>query len=161
LIHGGSGGVGHFAVQFAKAKGAHVATTVSGRRVDFARSLGADQVIDYETQRFERQVGEVDMVFDLVGGDIQDRSWNVLKANGILVSTLKEPSQAQATERGARGVRYTVEESGADLAVIAKLIDTGTVKPRIAKTFPLDEAVAAQLFLEKAHPAGKVVLLVS
>jgi NADPH:quinone reductase-like Zn-dependent oxidoreductase len=161
LIHGGSGGVGHFAIQFAKAKGARVATTVSGQRVAFARELGADQVIDYQTQRFENEVEEVDLVFDLVGGDAQQRSWRVLKRGGIMVSTLAEPSQQAAAERKARGTRYTVAESGADLAEIAGLIDAGKVKPVIAKTFPLAEAAAAQQYLEKSHPAGKVVLVVA
>jgi len=160
LIQGGSGGVGHFAVQFAKAKGAHVATTVSGQHVDFARRLGADQVIDYKTQRFEDEVEDVDMVFDLIGGETQDRSWSVLKRGGILVSTLTQPSQEKAAERGARGMRYTVEESGADLSEIARLIDSGRVRPIVARTFPLEQAAEAQRFLEKEHPAGKVVLTV-
>jgi NADPH:quinone reductase-like Zn-dependent oxidoreductase len=161
LIHGGSGGVGHFAIQFAKAKGARVATTVSTEHVAFARELGADQVIDYKRQRFEDEVGEVDLVYDLVGGETQERSWRVVKKAGVLVSTLTEPSQALAAERSARGLRYTVEESGENLAEIARLIDAGRVKPVIAKTFPLEEAVAALQFLEKEHPAGKVVLTVS
>ena len=161
LIHGGSGGVGHFAVQFAKAKGAHVATTVSGRNAAFARQLGADQVIDYEMQRFEDEVANLDMVFDLVGGETQDRSWSVLKRGGILVSTLARPSQEKAAERGVRAIRYTAEESGSDLDEIGAMIDSGKVKPTVARTFPLEEAAAAQQFLEKEHPAGKIVLIVS
>jgi NADPH:quinone reductase-like Zn-dependent oxidoreductase len=161
LIHGGSGGVGHFAVQFAKAKGAHVATTVSGQHAEFARKLGADQVIDYKTPRFEDEIEEVDMVFDLIGGETQDRSWSVLKKGGSLVSTLTQPSRDKAAARGARGMRYTVEESGADLSEIARLIDVGQVKPVVAKSFPLDQAAQAQQFLEQKHPAGKVVLAVS
>jgi NADPH:quinone reductase-like Zn-dependent oxidoreductase len=161
LIHGGSGGVGHFAIQFAKAKGARVATTVSSGHVDFARELGADQVIDYKKQRFEDEVSQVDMVYDLIGGETQERSWQVLKKGGVLVSTLTEPSQARAAELGVRGLRYTAEESGENLAEIGRLIDAGRVKPIIAKTFPLEEAAAALQFLEKQHPAGKVVLTVS
>jgi NADPH:quinone reductase-like Zn-dependent oxidoreductase len=160
LIHGGSGGVGHFAIQFAKAKGAHVITTVSAPNRDFVRRLGADEVIDYQAQRFEDEVGAVDLVFDLVGGEIQERSWQVLKKGGLLVSTLNEPSQEQAAARGARGLRYTVTESGADLATIAELIDAGMVKPVITRTYQLKEAAAAERFLEQEHPAGKVVLSV-
>ncbi len=158
---GGTGGVGHFAVQFAKARGAHVATTVSGRNAAFARQLGADQVIDYEMQRFEDEVANLDMVFDLIGGETQDRSWSVLKRGGILVSSLAQPSQEKAAERGVRALRFTAEESGADLDEIGGLIDSGKVKPAIARTFPLEEAAAAQQFLEKEHPAGKVVLIVN
>jgi NADPH:quinone reductase-like Zn-dependent oxidoreductase len=160
LIHGGSGGVGHFAIQFAKAKGAYVITTVSSSHVDFVRRLGADKVIDYKKERFEAEVGDVDLVFDLIGGETQERSWAILKRGGILISTLNEPSREMAAARGARGKRYTAAESGADLAEIAALIDSGKVKPVIAKTFPLEEAAAAQQFLERQHPAGKVILTV-
>ena len=160
LIHGGAGGVGHFAIQFAKAKGAHVITTVSATHVDFVRRLGADEVIDYQAQRFEDVIAEVDLVFDLVGGETQERSWKVLKRGGVLVSTLTEPSQDDAAARGARGLRYTVTESGADLATIGELIDAGKVKPVITKTYQLKEAAAAERFLEQEHPAGKVVLSV-
>jgi NADPH:quinone reductase-like Zn-dependent oxidoreductase len=160
LIHGGSGGVGHFAIQFAKAMGAHVTTTVSAQHREFVRRLGADEVIDYQAQRFEEVVDEVDMVFDLVGGEIQERSWKVLKQGGMLVSTLNEPSQQQAIARGARGLRYTVTESGADLAAIGELIDAGRVKPFVTRTYQFREAAAAERFLEQEHPAGKVVLSV-
>jgi NADPH:quinone reductase-like Zn-dependent oxidoreductase len=158
LIHGGSGGVGHFAIQFAKFKGAHVTTTVSGQHAQFVRELGADVVVDHEKQRFEDETDEVDVVFDLVDGETQERSWQVLKRGGVLVSTLKEPSRERAAERGARACRYTTQESGADLAEIGRLIDTGKVKVIVTKTFPFEEAAAAQQFLEREHPAGKVVL---
>ncbi len=160
LIHGGSGGVGHFAIQFAKAKGAHVITTVSAPPIDFVRRLGADEIIDYKAQRFEDVIDEVDLVFDLVGGEAQERSWQVLKQGGLLVSTLNEPSRQKAAARGARGLRYTVGESGADLAAIGELIDAGKVKPVVTRTYPLNEAAAAERFLEHEHPAGKVVLAV-
>ena len=91
LIHGGSGGVGHFAIQFAKAKGARVLTTVSTNHIDFARDLGADVVIDYKTQRFEEHARDLDMVFDLIDGEFRARSWRLLKRRGVLVSTLTEP----------------------------------------------------------------------
>lgn len=161
LIHGGSGGVGHFAVQFAKERGARVSTTVSGPHVPFARQLGADQVIDYKSQKFEDEVSDVDLVFDLVAGETQDRSWQVLKPGGTLISTLAQPSQDRAAAIGGRGARYTVHESGAELAAIADLIDAGKVRPTVARTFALAEAAAAQQFLETEHPTGKVVLTVS
>jgi NADPH:quinone reductase-like Zn-dependent oxidoreductase len=161
LIHGGSGGVGHFAVQFAKAKGAFVATTVSSQQLEFVRHLGADQAIDYQAQRFEDVLEKVDVVFDLVGGETQQRSWQVLKQRGVLVSTLTEPSKEQAAAHGAKGLRYTVTESGADLTTIGGLIAAGEVRPVITKTYQLQEAAAAQEFLEHQHPPGKVVLSIS
>jgi hypothetical protein len=94
------------------------------------------------------------MVFDLIAGETQERSWSVLKRGGILVSTLAQLSKQKAAERGARGMRYTAEESGADLSEIAKLIDAGQVKPVIAKVFPLAQAMQAQQFLETGHAAG-------
>jgi NADPH:quinone reductase-like Zn-dependent oxidoreductase len=161
LVQGGSGGVGHFAIQFAKAKGAHVITTASAAHIDFLRRLGADQVIDYEAQRFEEIVAEADVVFDLIGGEVQERSWQVLKKGGVLVSTLNEPSKEKAAAAGTRGMRYTVTESGEDLRAIIELIDAGQVKPVVTKTYQLGEAAAAQQFLEHEHPAGKVVLSIN
>lgn len=160
LIHGGSGGVGHFAVQFAKARGAFVATTVSTANVAFARELGADQVIDYKTQRFEDEVRDIDMVFDLVAGETQERSWRVLRPGGILVSTLTAPPEDKARAHQVRGMRYTVVESCAELAEIAALIDDGKVRPTVSMTFPLREAKAAQQLLEAGHVRGKVALAV-
>jgi NADPH:quinone reductase-like Zn-dependent oxidoreductase len=161
LIHAGSGGVGHLAIQFAKAKGAYVITTVSKDHLDFVRQLGADEVVDYKKQRFEDTVRDIDMVYDLLGGETQDRSWGVLKKGGILVSTLNAPSPEKAAAHGIRGMRYTVEEDGAELAEIAGLVDAGKVRPKVFKIFPLKEAKAAQELVEKGHTEGKVVLTVA
>src|ERR1700689_4355936 len=120
LIHGGSGGVGHFAIQFAKAKGARVLTTVSTDNVAFARTLGADIVIDYKTQRFEDHASDVDMVLDLIDGETRERSWPLLKRGGVLVTTLTDPPQDKAKEHGVRATRYTVEADGRELAEIAE-----------------------------------------
>jgi NADPH:quinone reductase-like Zn-dependent oxidoreductase len=161
LIHGGSGGVGHFAIQFAKVAGAHVITTVSARHVDFVKSLGADEVIDYKTQRFEDVVTDVDLVYDLIAGDTQERSWDVLRRGGTMVSTLAEPSQEKARAKGVRAMRYTVKENGGELEEIGRLIDEGKVQPRIARTYGLSEAASAQDFVEQGHTEGKVVLKVA
>jgi NADPH:quinone reductase-like Zn-dependent oxidoreductase len=161
LIHGGSGGVGHFAIQFAKAKGAHVIATVSGAHLDFVRSIGADEAIDYKKQRFEDIVHDVDLVYDLVAGDTQERSFAVLRRGGILVSTLTEPDQEKARAYGVRALRYTVNENAAELDEIARLIDAGKVKSKVSKIFPLAEAAKAQQFLAEAHPEGKIVLRVA
>lgn len=160
LIHGGSGGVGHFAVQFAKAKGARVLTTVSTDNVGFARSLGADVVIDYKTQRFENHASEIDMVFDLIDGATRERSWPLLKRGGVLVSTLTDPSQDKAKQHGVRAMRYTVEADGAELAEIAELVTAGKVRPHVAKTFSLERAPDALSDVEKGQSVGKVVLTV-
>lgn len=160
LIHGGSGGVGHFAIQLAKAKGARVLTTVSTANVEFARSLGADVVIDYKTQRFEDHASGLDMVFDLIDGQTRERSWSLLKRGGTLVSTLTDPSPETARKFGVRALRYTVEADGAELEEIAKLIALKKVRPHIQKTFPLVAASQALQELEKGRSVGKLVLIV-
>lgn len=161
LIHGAGGGVGHMAVQFARARGASVIATCSTADVDFVKSLGASEVIDYKTERFEDRVQDVDLVFDLVAGETQDRSWAVLKDGGALISTLKEPDKARAQAKHARAARYMAEPNGAQLAEIGRLIDQGQVMPRIDRVFPLDEAAKAEATLEHDHVRGKIVLEVT
>ena len=160
LIHGGTGGVGHFAVQFAKAKGARVFTTASTDNLPFARTLGADVVIDYKTQRFEELAQDLDMVFDLVDGETRERSWTLLKKGGVLVSTLTEPSQQTAARYGVRALRYTVEAHAGELEEILSLVASGKVKPHVQKTYPLAEAAEALNCVEHGKPAGKIVLTV-
>jgi NADPH:quinone reductase-like Zn-dependent oxidoreductase len=161
LIHGGSGGVGHFAIQFAKARGARVLTTVSTANVKFARELGADVVIDYKTQHFEDHAVDLDMVFDLIDGETRERSWGLLKRGGVLVSTLTEPSQDKAAQFGVRALRYTVEANGEELAEIAALVAAGKVRPHVQETFPLSAAADALAAVEQGHSVGKVVLKVA
>ena len=158
LVHGGAGGVGHFAIQVARARGAWVATTVSDRDVGFARDLGANEVIDYRHQRFERAVGDIDLVLDLIGGETQERSWSVLRPGGIIVSTVQEPDQDTARERQARGTRFLVEPNAAELEAIARLIEADKVRPSVAAVFALDQVRDAHRALEQGHPRGKVVL---
>jgi NADPH:quinone reductase-like Zn-dependent oxidoreductase len=161
LIHGAGGGVGHMAVQLARARGADVIATCSTADVEFVKGLGATEVIDYKTERFEDRVQDVDMVFDLVAGDTQERSWEVLKDGGALISTLKEPDQAKAQAKRARAARYMAQPNGRELAEIAALIDNGQVMPRIDRVFPLDEAARAEDTLEHEHVRGKIVLEVT
>jgi NADPH:quinone reductase-like Zn-dependent oxidoreductase len=158
LIHGGSGGVGHFAFQFAKAMGVHVITTVSEKHIGFVKEIGADEVVDYKTQKFEDMVRDVDMVFDLIGGETRRRSWQVLKKGGILVSTMMEPFGDKTREFGVRAAHYTVQESGRELREIGGLIDAGKVKPRISKVFNFLEVGSAFEYVEKGDTEGKVVL---
>jgi NADPH:quinone reductase-like Zn-dependent oxidoreductase len=160
LIHGGAGGVGHMAVQLAKIRGAKVSTTCSDEDLDFVRELGADQAIDYKHESFERVVGEVDLVFDLVAGETQERSWNVLKDGGTVVSTLSPPSREGAAAHHARGLNYMARPNGRQLAAMGRLIDSGRLHPIVDTTFPLESAAAAEQRLEHASVRGKLVLQV-
>lgn len=160
LIHGGAGGVGHFAVQFAKAKGAEVYVTASADDLDFVRDLGADVAIDYKAQRFEDEAKNMDLVYDLIGGETQERSFLVLRRGGALVTTLTEPSQEKAAEHGVKAMRYTAQESGHQLEEIGELIGREMVKVHVARTFPLAQAAQAQRALEEGHTRGKIVLTV-
>ncbi|AYG69872.1 MULTISPECIES: NADP-dependent oxidoreductase [unclassified Rhizobium] len=160
LIHGGAGGVGHLAIQFAKARGAWVATTASAVDRDFLSDLGADQIIDYKSERFETIVEPVDLVFDLVSGETQERSFSVIKSGGALISTLAEPNRQRAEAQGIRTGRYTAQPNGAQLQKIASLVDSGKVKVRVDRTFELRQAAAAQKALQDEHIRGKVVLKV-
>ena len=157
LIHGAAGGVGHFAVQFAKARGATVYATCGKDDLEFVRGLGADAVIDYKEERFEDRAREMDMVLDLVDGETQERSWAVLKPNGILVSSLKEPRQ----EPARRGLRYIAQPNGDQLREIGGLIDAGRVRVEVTAVLSLAQAAQAQQQLETGHPRGKVVLRVA
>jgi NADPH:quinone reductase-like Zn-dependent oxidoreductase len=161
LIHGGSGGVGHFAIQFAKAKGAYVITTAAAAHLGFVRGLGADEAIDYQKQRFEDVAHDVDLVLDLIGGDTQERSFAALKRGGALVSTVAQPDEKRAKTQGVQAMRFVVEPSAAELGEIAALIEAGKVKPKVSKTFALAEAAKAQQFLAEEQPEGKVVLRVA
>lgn len=163
LIHGASGGVGVFATQLARWAGARVLVTASARHADFLRELGANEVIDYATTRFEDVAHDADVVFDTVGGDTLARSWQVVKPGGALVSVVSPPP-ADRAERAARsGVRFTwfiVEPSGAQLREIGALIDAGQIRPIVAQTFPLAQARQAFEAAATGHPRGKVVITV-
>src|SRR2546426_743195 len=129
LIHAAAGGVGNFAVQLAKAKGAYVIGTASSKNQAFLGELGVDQAVDYQKTRFEDAVRDVDVVLDTVGGETQERSFKVLKKGGILVSLVQPPSQESATKYGVRALFYGGHASSSGLAEIAKLIDDGKMKP--------------------------------
>jgi len=159
LIHAAAGGVGSFAVQFAKWKGARVIGTASAGGVAYVSGLGADQVIDYKAKRFEQEVHDVDVVLDTIGGETQERSWQVLKRGGILVSLVQPPSPQQAEARGVRGVMHRQQPRGDQLAEIAALVASGKVKVNVEKTFPLSEARKAQELSQDGHAHGKIVLV--
>jgi NADPH:quinone reductase-like Zn-dependent oxidoreductase len=161
LIHGGAGGVGSFAVQLARWKGAFIVATASGRNQEFLRNLGADLTIDYEKTRFDRLVCDADVVFDTIGGDTLNRSWKVLKKGGVLVSTVEEPSAEKAAAHGVRAALVSTRADTAQLAEIAKLVDAGMVRPIVEAVFPLNEARRAQELSQTGHARGKIVLQVA
>ncbi len=161
LIHAAAGGVGHFAVQFAKWKGARVIGTASAGNASFLGDLGGDEVIDYQATRFEEALREVDVVLDTIGGDTQRQSWQVLKKGGILVATLGISSPEVAREHQVRGEGVMVHPDSAQLAGIAALIDGGNLKPVVTTVLPLVEAARAHELSQTGHVRGKIVLQVS
>ncbi|MGF6887068.1 NADPH:quinone reductase-like Zn-dependent oxidoreductase [Nocardia sp. GAS34] len=167
LVHAAAGGVGHFAVQFAKHLGAQVIATASSRNHDWLRQLGADEVVDYTTVRFEDAVGDVDVVIDLVGDEhdkTSSRSLRVLRQGGVIVAVPSgvSPELADAAaELGVRSTPFLVEPDGPALARIADLIDDGQVRVEVAEVFPLEQAAAAHDRGENGRTRGKLVLRVA
>lgn len=160
LIHAASGGVGSFAVQLAKWKGAHVIGTASAANHDFLRDLGVDEVIDYKTTRFEDVVHDADVVLDTIGGDTQKRSWQVLKKGGMLVSLLEPPSQEEAKAHGVRQAHVFMQPRLERLQEIARVVDDGKLKCFVDTVLPLSEARRAQELSQTGHARGKIVLKV-
>jgi NADPH:quinone reductase-like Zn-dependent oxidoreductase len=160
LIHAAAGGVGHFAVQLAKWKEAKVIGTASAGKESFLRDLGADEVIDYRTTKFEEAVHDVDVVLDTIGGDTQQRSWQVLKKGGILVATLGISSQEAARQHGVRGEGIMVHPDAGQLTRIAALIDAGKLRPAVTTILPLAEAARAHDLSQTGRVRGKIVLQV-
>lgn len=159
LIHGASGGVGYLAVQFAKLNGAQVIATASAANLDWLSSLGADQVIDYKAQRFEDEVREVDLVFDLIGGETRARSWQVLRPGGRLINTTHDGDiAAEGAQHGHRAADYTAHPDASQLRRIAQYADEGRLQVMVDRTFPLEKAAVAQTYLQSGHLRGKVVL---
>lgn len=159
LVHRAAGGVGHFAVQIAKARGAHVIAMASAPKHDFVRGLGADEVIDYRTTDFTEAVRDVDVVFD--SSSEGERSLSVLRPGGTLVSIMEHGDQELAGRVRAAGRRFagvSVEPDYASLEAIAQLVDAGRIRPHVAETFPLDDAAKAHELVGSGQVQGKVVL---
>ena len=159
LIHGGSGSVGSFAVQFARLANAYVIATASTENIDQVKSLGADEVIDYKTEDFSKKVKETDLVLDLVGGQTQLKSWQVIRKGGILVSTVGADEKAGA-QYNVRAVAVGLDPNGARLQHIAALVEAGLIRLIKGKEFPLSEAKAAHDLGESGHASGKIILRV-
>jgi len=161
LVHGGSGGVGSFAVQIAKARGARVIATASTANQDLLKQLGADVAIDYTKTRFEDVAKDVDAVLDPVGKETLARSYGVVKKGGIVMSLVARPDPVELEKRGIRGAAISVHPDAEDLAEIARLIDAGKIKPVVTEVLPLSEAIAAQRQAETHHTRGKLVLRIA
>ncbi len=161
LIHAGSGGVGTLAIQIAKHFGAHVATTCSARNADLVRRLGADVVIDYNTQSFEDELSDYDLVFDMLGGETLNRSFKVLKKGGTLVSIKGQDTDNLAARHDVRFEWFLMEPDGAMLAELGSLIEAGIVTPIIDRVFPMDQTAAAYDALANGHAVGKIVVTVA
>jgi NADPH:quinone reductase-like Zn-dependent oxidoreductase len=162
LIHGAAGNVGAYAVQLARRAGARIIATAGAEDISFVRSLGADRVLDYRAQRFEEEVHDADVVLDLVGGETQRRSFQVLRRGGKLISAVSPPDQHLAQSHGVKAVFFLVDVTSRYLADIAGLIDEGKLRTHVGAVLPLTDAREAHLMLEglRPRPKGKIVLSV-
>lgn len=162
VIHGGAGNVGAFAIQFARRSRIRCVVTVNAKDIEYVRKLGADQVIDYRRQRFEDEVSEADAILDLVGGETQTRSFQVLRPGGTLISAVSPPDQELARQHGVTAAFFLVQVTTERLRNIAFLFDAGEIKTRVGAILDLADARKAHLMLDRreAQPQGKIVLSV-
>lgn len=160
LIHAAAGGVGHFAVQLARWRGARVIGTGSAHNEGFVRAIGADQFVDYNTCRFEDAARNVDVVFDTMGGETRERSWGVLRPGGFLVSICGRPTDEEAAAHGVRTKGFLVKPDARELDDLAALIDDGYVRVELSSAYPLAEAGQAHAESETGHVRGKIALMV-
>lgn len=161
LIHGGAGGIGTMAIQIAKHLGAYVATTATGDGIAYVKNLGADEVIDYKTQQFDELLDGYDAVFDTVGGDTYQRSFKVLKKDGIVVSMLEQPNESLMQQYGVRAEYQQTRTNRADLDTLRGLIEQGAVTVHVDAAYPLDKAMEAFQAWENGSVKGKIVLQVA
>ena len=167
LIHAGAGGVGHFAVQFARFFGAHVIATGSSRNIGWLTELGANETVDYTSERFDEVIDTVDVVIDLVGNvhdDTGTRSLMVVRHGGLIINAPTDswPTFIEdATAAGLRATTYKVAPDGTNLAVISRLLESGDVRVFVDQVFEMDAAADAHRALETGHTRGKIVLKVS
>jgi len=162
LIHGAAGNVGAYAVQFARRAGVRTIATAATNDIPFVHDLGAERAIDYRTQRFEKEVRDADAVIDLVGGETQERSFQVLRRGGKLVSAVSRPDQHLAQSHGVEAAFFLVNVTSQYLAEIANLVDGGKLRTRVGTVLPLADAREAHFMLEgmRPHLNGKIVLTV-
>lgn len=161
LIPAGAGGVGHLAIQIAKAKGAFVIATASTANQALLKELGVDQAIDYTLGPLSEQVEAVDIFFDTIGGDVQANAWTLLKTGGMLVSVTEPPSEALAKQHGVNSAFVFIEPSRPILTELNKLVDSGQLMPLVEHRFPLEEMQQAHLQSQSGRTRGKIVIDVS
>jgi NADPH:quinone reductase-like Zn-dependent oxidoreductase len=161
LVHGAAGNVGAYAVQLAKRTAREVIATTSSSEADYVRMLGANRVIDVQTEAFDELLNDVDVVLDTVGGDTQDRSFAVLRGGGVLVSAVSAPDQQKAVQHGVRALFFLVDVSTRRLEEIAAFFEAGELRTRVGDVLPLiDARVAHEMLAGKPHKRGKIVLTV-
>jgi NADPH:quinone reductase-like Zn-dependent oxidoreductase len=162
VIHGAAGNVGAYAVQFARRAGARIVATAAAEDLDFLHDLGANTVIDFRTQRFEQEVRDVDAVIDLVGGETQMHSFQILRPGGKLISAVSNPDRDLARTAGVEAVFFLVNVTSQHLAEIASLIDGGQLRSHVGAVLPLTNAREAHLMLDgsRPRPKGKIVLAI-
>ena len=160
FVHAAGGNVGGMAVQIARALGAHVTAAASAGSRALVEGWGVDRFLDYGAKRFEDEMEGMDIVLDTLGGEMQERSWGLLKPGGILVSIVQPPDPAQAEARGVRALRFSAVPDGAQLGRIAEMVDAGQIRPDVGAVLPLAEAAEAQEMSRTRRVKGKIVLTV-
>lgn len=161
LMHAAAGGVGHFGVQIAKYLGAYVIGTGSDANYDFVRELGADEYVDYNHERFEEVIQNVDIVFDAVGGDNPKRSLDIIRGGGLLIAIaggITDEVKKLAEEKGVKAWAYLVQSNGDDMEQLAELLEAGTIKPYISREFSFDQIAEAHNQIETGRTRGKIVI---
>lgn len=160
LVHGGAGGIGSFAIQLAKHLGAYVASTVAAEDLEFVKELGADEVIDYNSQDFAQLLKEYDTVYDTVGGATFEKSHQVLKPGGVIVSMVAQPDNELMKKHQIHVISQFTRVTTEKLQKLAELVNSGSIKVQIDKVFPLDEAAEALAYIKDGKHRGKVILKV-
>ena len=160
LIHGGAGGIGSIAIQLANHIGAYVSTTVDINDNQFVQELGADQTIDYKSQKFEDLLHDYDAVYDTIGGDTYKRSFKVLKKDGIIISMLEQPNSELMQQYGVKATFQFSQVNNERLNKLAQWVDQNNIRINVDRTFPLDETGYALDYQKDVHPRGKVVITV-
>lgn len=158
LIHGGAGGIGHLAIQIAKYLKAYVITTVKASDISFVKNLGADEILDYQSQAPYESLQDLDAVFDTVGGDVTNKSIGVLKKGGVIVSMAGQPDEALTQAKAVTAISQFTKINTVHLTRLTQLIEAGGVKVNLAKTFPLSEVQAAFHYLQQESHQGKVIV---